>query len=633
MTDKHRMTVKAAAEYELDVLGIPYGSADDRDSDGEWFDAQTRLHEDKYPLPPAVYYHGKGEDGNGLPAPAYIGQTVRRWVDDAGVWFRVVLDKGNEYAKRVWEAAQQGIARASSGAVSHLVRTDEDGHIREWPIAELSIFDALGHRQPANRHAVALPAMKAVYAEAGIPLPDDIALPEAEPEAGNPAATAAGSEHPTKTKQGVDTMDEKDMKKFAEDVAAATVKAMQKDDELAEVKAAYDEVKTELEAVKADMAKVKAEPPQTKGGTVSVVKDPADNPFTSVAEQCFAQKNLAFTGRFSDPRLLRIKAWTEMDRDGEAAAKQTGANEGIPADGGFLLEPTIASELLKPLHDTGPFTSLARKMPVSGNSNSGWINAVNETTRVDGGRWGGILGYRLGEAGTKLPSRPDFRRLNWILKKYAVLVWATDELLQDAAQFSAVVSQGAAEELSFMANFDILRGVGAGGPLGILSSGALVATPIEAGQLADTVVNENLEHMWQTLLPASRPKSAWFINSEVEPFLNMLVLQGGTGVLDPRYVSYGPEGILRIKGRPVYVTEFNSAIGNVGDIVLADLSEYLFFEKGGVQTASSIHVHFTTDETVFRFVYRCDGMPTMTAPLTPLFGAVAQTPFVTLAAR
>jgi HK97 family phage major capsid protein len=98
-------------------------------------------------------------------------------------------------------------------------------------------------------------------------------------------------------------------------------------------------------------------------------------------------------------------------------------------------------------------------------------------------------------------------------------------------------------------------------------------------------------------------------------------------------VSYGPEGILRIKGRPVYVTEFNSAIGNVGDIVLADMSEYLFFEKGGVQSASSIHVHFTVDETVFRFVYRCDGMPTMTAPLTPLFGTVNQSPFITLAAR
>ncbi len=199
--------------------------------------------------------------------------------------------------------------------------------------------------------------------------------------------------------------------------------------------------------------------------------------------------------------------------------------------------------------------------------------------------------------------------------------------------FSSIVNTGAAEELSFMANFDILRGVGAGGPFGILSSGSLITVAAEIGQLVDTVVHENLEHMWQALLPNSRPKSAWFINSEVEPFLDFLVIQGGTGVLEPRFVTYGPTGILQIKGRPVYATEFNSAIGNVGDIVLADTSEHLFLEKRGAQTASSIHVHFTTDETAFRFVYRCDGMPTMAAPLTPLFGTVNQSPFVTLALR
>jgi len=56
-------------------------------------------------------------------------------------------------------------------------------------------------------------------------------------------------------------------------------------------------------------------------------------------------------------------------------------------------------------------------------------------------------------------------------------------------------------------------------------------------------------------------------------------------------------------------------------------------EKGGMQTATSIHVAFLTDETLFRFVYRVDGAPKWNVPLTPNSGGPTQSPFVVLAAR
>ena len=34
-----KATVKAVGDWELDVLGVPFGSPDDRDEDGEYFDA------------------------------------------------------------------------------------------------------------------------------------------------------------------------------------------------------------------------------------------------------------------------------------------------------------------------------------------------------------------------------------------------------------------------------------------------------------------------------------------------------------------------------------------------------------------------------------------------------------------
>ena len=87
-------------------------------------------------------------------------------------------------------------------------------------------------------------------------------------------------------------------------------------------------------------------------------------------------------------------------------------------------------------------------------------------------------------------------------------------------------------------------------------------------------------------------------------------------------------------GRPVIAVEQCQALGTVGDIILADFSQYLCIEKGGMQTAQSIHVQFTTDETVFRFVFRVDGQPLWNNVLTPYKGTGStQSPFVALATR
>jgi hypothetical protein len=167
-------------EWVLDVLGVPFGGPDNgRDRDGEFFSPNTVLHEDKYPLPPVVYYHSIDDTGKKLSsAPTYIGRTTERTIKPEGVWYRVVLDKAQKLAGRVWEAAQKGMAAASSGTIEHLSRIAKNGEILEWPVGELSLFETDSGKQPSNKYAVALPAMKAVYAAAGIAMPLDI-----EPEA------------------------------------------------------------------------------------------------------------------------------------------------------------------------------------------------------------------------------------------------------------------------------------------------------------------------------------------------------------------------------------------------------------------------------------------------------------------
>ena len=88
-------------------------------------------------------------------------------------------------------------------------------------------------------------------------------------------------------------------------------------------------------------------------------------------------------------------------------------------------------------------------------------------------------------------------------------------------------------------------------------------------------------------------------------------------------------------GRPVIAIEQCPTLGDVGDIIFADLSGYILAEKGGIESAMSIHVKFDYDESVFRFVTRLDGQPWRASALTPYKGTSSNSlsHFVALAER
>jgi len=171
------ITVKAIqgddGEWTLDVLGNPwYGPVNGKDIQGEYFDQRTNFHEDKFPRPPVVYYHGFDPSGRPMGRPEYIGKTIGREVKSDGVWYKVILDKAKPLAQRIWDYAQKGLAFASSGSANHLRRVGPSGHIDEWPVIELTLVELDGRKRPVNGYAVALPAVKAVYEQAGIEWPD-----------------------------------------------------------------------------------------------------------------------------------------------------------------------------------------------------------------------------------------------------------------------------------------------------------------------------------------------------------------------------------------------------------------------------------------------------------------------------
>ena len=313
----------------------------------------------------------------------------------------------------------------------------------------------------------------------------------------------------------------------------------------------------------------------------------------------------------------------------------SGTNEAIPSEGGFLVGTDLAKPLLNQVFESGQVAKRCNRVPISGGANSIKLPCIDETSRVNGSRWGGIQSYWSAEAATTTATKPKFRQLELNLKKLFGLCYATEELLQDSAALNAVLSQAFTEEMAFKLDDAIINGTGAGQPLGILNSDALVTVAKEAGQDAKTVVFENIVKMYERMPGRSRKNAVWLLNNDIESQLFSMSLSVGTGgssvYLPGGNVNESPFSTLF--GRPVIPIEQCATLGTVGDIIFADPSMYILAEKGGVQPASSIHVRFIYDEQTFRWTLRVDGQPVIAAPLTPYKGANTLSPFVALAAR
>lgn len=343
--------------------------------------------------------------------------------------------------------------------------------------------------------------------------------------------------------------------------------------------------------------------------------------FRSLGEQLQAIHRAGQPGGRVDPRLTEQRAIL-------------GLNETAPGDGGVFVQTDFSTELLRRVYETGQLASRARRIPLSSGSNGVKIPAVNESSRADGSRWGGVRAYWTVEGGTKTASQPTFRDVELNLHKLTALVYVTDELLQDAAALESYVSQAVSEELAFRLDDAILNGTGTGQPLGILNAAATVSVAKETGQVAATLQSENLVKMYSRMWPGSTSRGVWFHNVDILPQLLTTGIQVGVGGSTVFMPAGGLSGqpYNTLFGRPMVGIEQAATLGTVGDIVFADMSQYLLIDRP-VQTAMSIHVQFLTDQTVFRFVYRVDGQPAWHAALTPKNGSNTLSPYITLATR
>jgi HK97 family phage major capsid protein len=308
-----------------------------------------------------------------------------------------------------------------------------------------------------------------------------------------------------------------------------------------------------------------------------------------------------------------------------------GSNESVPAEGGFLVPSQWVPILMALIENESSLAPYCTEVPISV-GNRGVFPAVDEDSRANGSRWGGITSAWQQEAATLVPSKAAFRSSELILGKLTALVYATEELFEDSALLGAFVELAFPLEAAFRLDEAVLKGSGAGQPLGLLHSDALVTVSKDSGQAAGTITPSNITAMFGRMLPESRRRAVWLVGTTLEEALYTLNTgtAGQAALMFTAADEAAPYG--RLMNRPILPVEQCAPIGTTGDIVFADLSRYLIATKP-LNLDMSIHLQFVSGQVVFRLTYRADGQPALKTPITPYDGGAPRSSFVALQSR
>lgn len=366
-----------------------------------------------------------------------------------------------------------------------------------------------------------------------------------------------------------------------------------------------------------DAIRKHTEKPMIHHGEAARIEDnaPKDKKagFRNLGDFCHAVKD-AGVGRSVDERLSRAATTFGMEASGP--------------EGGYAIPPEFAQNIVNLALEEQSLLSMVDGTPISGNTMT--------FPKDEGTPWGssGIQAYWEGEGATLTQTKEsELKESTLRLKKLTCLVGATDELLADATAMSSYITRKMGIRLDWKIQDAIVNGIGSGQPLGITKSSAFVSQAKETSQTADTINGNNVAKMLGRVIQGAGANIVWLINPDAYNQLITMTLNNNPVWTPPNSgFKNAPDGLLL--GKPVLQTDTCQTLGDKFDVILANLNGYQAITKaGGAELATSMHLWFDQSVMAFRLIFRMDGKPLLSGPVTPPNSSVTRAHFVTLDAR
>jgi HK97 family phage major capsid protein len=325
-----------------------------------------------------------------------------------------------------------------------------------------------------------------------------------------------------------------------------------------------------------------------------------------------------------DPRLT---AW-------DTACKTIGTID--PTALGHLVPVEFLTFLLGDAIDASPLLQGMRNIPMqTGTIKLPYIDGFNQS---GGLVYGGIKMYWVAEGAQGTASDPKAGTFDMTLHDLMGMCKINRNLMDDSpVSVAAVLQAGFASALNATLNEAIIRGSGAGMPLGILNHTALITVAKESNQTAKTIKAENIAKMFARHYRGGGG-SVWLINQDCFPQLYLMSVAVGTGggpIFIPGNSAAGRPNDMLL-GYPIIYFDHASTVGSVGDILLVNMSQYWLGTKAGMDSPrfeSNIYLYSEYNQEELTWMYRVDGRSPWPKAFEPPQSAETRSPFVALAAR
>lgn len=541
-------------EWKLEVLGAPYGGIlGGKDKQGEFFSDRTEFGIEVGGKLPVYYYHGLNPRGKVDALPEIIGYAQASKRDSKGLWFEVTLNKLSDLARRIWESAQKGLAKASTGAVDHLVRVSkESGEILNWTLGELSLIDEGIKRHVANQLAVALP-MKANFVVLDS-LGQSTKTVEVKVDDGGNYDDIVNQIKSNEQNIGEYTMDNEEKNLTIEEVMnALDAREAAKAAEEASEKELRDTIREEV------IKEIEDKIPAWKGG--------------------FSVKKLTELGLSNDEN---ESFWHWVKTGDQVAYERTGAvmkalSEGSATAGGYAVPDDFYGQIVAK-RDEQSFARVAGARVIQ--TSRDVLNIPTEGAETTNF-------VIASEAGAYDEDDVTLAQAAVTIYKFTKMTKVSEELLADqAANLEGFLADDLARKMALTENAYVGVGTGSSQPQGVMVGGTAALTLDGASAITQAEVPE----LFYKLQGQYRQNASWLMNGTTEGYLRGLTSASSFSFGMPQ--NAGASAWQSLMGRPVFNDSNIEEIGT-GNLVMliGDFNFYGLVERSGLVVARNPYLY------------------------------------------
>lgn len=335
--------------------------------------------------------------------------------------------------------------------------------------------------------------------------------------------------------------------------------------------------------------------------------------------------------------LTKLQTWLTKSEAIKKAVGSPAQTAGSLEAGGALIPPEFSKTALTRARDRSNILGMTMTVPMSTDVIS--IPFIAGFDESQGFVSGNVKFRYVSENAQGTGNVVELGNVTLTLREANAIIYVSNRMIDfSPVSIQPFLTTALDDALDRSLSNSFIRGTGAGEPLGILNSDALITVPKETGQAAATLVYENTLKMLARFYGRS---GTWFANRTTIPQLgvmNVAVGAGGSAVYIANVngtQSAAGSFPASLHGSGLDYLDVMSQLGTTGDLGYIDWKQYLVGQRSGsagLQMSESMHLKFDFRQTAFQATFYIDGQPWWPSAFSPLKGD-SRSPYVVLATR